>query len=840
MGTGRKKGSEKKPSKIQEYEKLGSFYLGRPLDDAAGEPRPEPFLYDAKDLTTHAVCVGMTGSGKTGLAISLIEEAAIDGIPVIAIDPKGDLGNLMLTFPELRPKDFRPWIDEGDAARKGRSADEHARWTADLWRDGLADWDQAPERIGRFEDACERTIYTPGSQAGRPLTILKSFAAPSETILADEDALRERVLATTSGLLALLGINADPIRSREHILLSSLLDRAWRQHQNLDLPSLIQQIQSPPISRVGVMELDTFYPAKERFDLAMALNSLMASPGFSAWSTGDPLEVGRLLYTDEGRPRLSIVSIAHLSDAERMFLVTSLLNEVVAWMRSQPGSRTLRAILYMDEVFGYLPPTANPPSKIPMLTLLKQARAFGLGVVLATQNPVDLDYKALSNAGTWFLGRLQTERDKARVLEGLEGATASAGKAFDRDEIEKTLAGLNSRVFMINNVHEDRPAIFNTRWALSYLAGPLTRAQIKQLAAPTDGRSTAEKAPAGNQASARTRPVAVEVAAPIAHAPDPAASSRPILPEGIEERFAPVLSAPDRGQQLVYRPALWAAATLHFVKSTVAVDTWTQVAARVPLRGKAANPWKGMATTEEALPDLSTEPAAGARFDPLPAAASNPRKYGQWRKALSTALYRERAIEVYRCKKPKLIAGLNESDGEFRGRLCDAMREQRDLAIEKLRKKYTPKLARLQDRIARAEDRVEKEEEQYSYQRNQTLISIGATVVGALFGRKLTGSRGVGRATTAARSLGRASRERGDIERAAQRVEELRDELVDLEKDFEAEVDRLREEIDPAEFTVETVVVRPRKSDLTVDRLLLVWEPWNTDAEGVAEPAFHT
>ncbi len=817
----------------KDYEKLGSFYLGSPMEGPSGEPRSEPFLYDAKDLTTHAVCVGMTGSGKTGLAISLIEEAAIDGIPVIAIDPKGDLSNLMLTFPELRADDFRPWIDEGDAARKGRTPDEQAQWTADLWRKGLADSDQDPERIERFAGAAERTVYTPGSESGRPLSILKSFNAPSEAVLADGDAMRERVLATTSGLLALLGITADPIRSREHILLSTLFDRAWRQHQHLDLPTLIQQVQSPPITRIGVMELNTFYPAKDRFALSMAINSLIASPGFAAWSSGDPLDVGQLLYTQSGRPRLSIISISHLSDSERMFLVTSLLNEMVAWMRSQPGSRTLRAILYMDEVFGYLPPTANPPSKVPMLTLLKQARAFGLGVVLATQNPVDLDYKALSNAGTWFLGRLQTERDKARVLEGLEGATASAGKSFDAAEMERTLAGLDSRVFLMNNVHEDRPTIFHTRWALSYLAGPLTRSQIKDLA--TDETETDQ--PAMNHAAVAAL-TPVRSTAPAPNVGSDSTSTRPILPDDIVERFAPIVLAPEGGRQLVYRPALWAATTLHFTRSSLSVDTWNSVAVRATLKGGSANPWTGMEEIGEALPDLATAPPADGRFETLRPAASDPKSYPRWKKSLQIQLYRARQLHVFRCADPKLVATLGETEGQFRGRLCNHRREQRDLEIEKLRSRYAPKLAALEKKIKSAVDRVDVETEQYSHQRNQTLISIGATVVGALFGRKLTSASGVGRATTAARSFGRASRERGDIERAEERVEELQNDLQELEQEFEAEVARMRNDIDPASFKVETVVLRPRKSDLAVDQLLLVWEPWNIDPNGTAEPAF--
>ncbi len=491
---------------MHDFEKLGLFYLGRQYDLAQRKRTSELLLYDSKDLTTHAVCVGMTGSGKTGLCLALLEEAAIDGVPAIAIDPKGDLGNLLLSFPQLRPEDFRPWIDDGEAARLGISPDELAERTAQRWREGLADWDETPERIAKMRDAVDMAIYTPGSSAGLPISVLRSFAAPPPAILADADALRERIGASVAGLLALVGVDADPIRSREHILLSQILADAWRQGHDVDVASLIHSIQKPPMDRVGVVDMETFFPAKDRLELAMRLNNLLASPGFSAWMQGEPLDVARLLYTADGKPRLSILSIAHLSESERMFFVTILLGEVLSWVRTQPGTSSLRAVLYMDEIFGFFPPTANPPAKQPMLTLLKQARAYGLGIVLATQNPVDIDYKGLSNAGTWFLGRLQTERDKARVLEGLEGASQSAGANFDRAKMESTLAGLGNRVFLMNNVHENEPVVMETRWCLSYLRGPLTRPQIQSLMAPYKAvaRGSAESAPPEGSTTAQS------------------------------------------------------------------------------------------------------------------------------------------------------------------------------------------------------------------------------------------------------------------------------------------------------------------------------------------------
>jgi hypothetical protein len=464
-------------SQVDVYEKLGAFYLGRACDPKTGETTAAPLLYDAKDLTTHAVCVGMTGSGKTGLCIALLEEAALDGVPALVIDPKGDLGNLLLTFPELSGEDFRLWIDEAQAQREGLSADVYAARTAEQWRRGLAEWDQDGERIRRLREAADFAIYTPGSEAGLPVSILSSFGAPPPAVLDDADAFQERVATAASSLLGLLGIDADPIRSRESILLANLFDHAWRAGEDLDMAELIHRIQEPPLERVGVMPLESFYPAKERSALAMALNNLLASPSFQSWLAGEPLDVGRLLYTPEGKPRVAIFSIAHLADAERMFFVALLLNQTLAWMRGLPGTSSLRAVLYMDEVFGYLPPVGEPASKKPLLTLLKQARAFGLGLVLATQNPVDLDYKALSNIGTWLLGRLQTERDKERVMDGLIGAAGG----LSRRELEKILSGVDKRVFLLHNVHDREPVLFRVRWVMSYLRGPLTRQQIRLL-----------------------------------------------------------------------------------------------------------------------------------------------------------------------------------------------------------------------------------------------------------------------------------------------------------------------------------------------------------------------
>lgn len=811
---------------MSDFEQLGVFYLGRVCDPDTGERRDEPILYESKDLTTHALCVGMTGSGKTGLCLSLLEEAAIDGVPAIAIDPKGDLGNLFLTFPELRPADFAPWIDPAQATREGLTRDQLARETATRWREGLAEWGQDGARIQRLRDAAELALYTPGSDSGRPLRVLRSLSAPSAEVLADPDAMRERVEAAVSGLLTLLGVDADPLQSREHILLSNLVDRAWREGRDLELAALIGEIQKPPFEKLGVLDLESFFPAKDRFAFSLRLNNLLASPGFASWMNGEPLDIGQLLYTPEGRPRIAVLSIAHLDDAQRMFFVTLLLGELISWMRAQPGTSSLRALLYMDEIFGYFPPTANPPSKGPMLTLLKQARAYGVGVVLATQNPVDLDYKGLSNCGTWFLGRLQTERDKGRVIEGLEGAAATAGARLDRAAMDRILSGLGRRRFLMNNVHDDRPELFETRWALSFLSGPLTRTQIRDLAA--EGRPRDTSAPA---APAAAQSVAAATSAPPAE--------RPLLPPGVPECFVtPALPAPS-GARLVWKPGLLAGAQLHFVKRGAAdLDHWQAASVLAALDADLGpDPWSERETLAAAPATASDAEVAGA-FAALPQAAARKQSYATWNKRLASAMYRDERLTIFHAPDLKRWSRAGQEEGAFRAELVHAAREKRDLNLEKLRKRYAPKLARLQDRIARAEDAVSRERDQARHQKLQTVVSVGATVLGALFGRKVASAGTVGRASTAARSASRASREARDVARAEGRVEDLRADLDALQEEFDAACDPLRGSVDPKDLNVEAVAVRPRKSDLAIDGPRLAWTPWWVSPEGIASRAF--
>lgn len=799
---------------MQDFEKLGVFYLGRQYDLAQKKPQEELLFYDAKDLTTHAVCVGMTGSGKTGLCLALLEEAAIDGIPAIAIDPKGDLSNLLLTFPQLRPEDFRPWVDEAEATRKGITPDELAANTAKQWREGLAEWGEDGARIERFRQAVDIAIYTPGSSAGLPLAVLRSFAAPPAAVMQDADSLRQQLGTAVSGLLALVGIEADPIQSREHILLSQLIESAWRQGQGMDLGALIHGIQSPPFERVGYVDLETFYPAKQRFELSMKLNNLLASPGFAAWMEGEPLDIGRLLHTPEGKPRLSILSIAHLSDAERMFFVTLLLGEVLAWTRSQSGTSSLRAILYMDEVFGYFPPSANPPSKTPMLTLLKQARAYGLGIVLATQNPVDLDYKGLSNAGTWFLGRLQTERDKARVLDGLEGASAAASAKFDRGEIEKTLSALGNRVFLMNNVHDDHPVVFQSRWCLSYLRGPLSRGQIQTLMAE---RKQQQPAPAVVTPGAAS-PIAGSAPANAA-AGASFAGQRPLVPAEAGECFVPPKG---RGGPAKYVPGLLGAARLHFVDAKAGIDQFQDMAVLALAADEDVDEvWAKAEVLPDGEPAAESQPENGASFAPLPAALSRPKNYARWAKSLAAHLYANQSLQLWYSPLAKEYSRPGESEGDFRVRIDVSLREQRDASVEKLRQKYASKITTLDNQIRRAQNAVAREKEQFTGQVWQTVTSLGTSILGALVGRKLASRTNVTGAASAARAASRAAQQHSDIGRAAGEVEALEAKKAELAAQVQSEIDAL--EAANRQAPLESYAVRPKKTDIAVRKVVLAW-----------------
>jgi hypothetical protein len=819
-------------SQLPAFEKLGQFYLGRSYDLEARKRLSDYVLYDSKDLLTHAVCVGMTGSGKTGLCIGLIEEAAIDGIPSIIIDPKGDLSNLLLTFPSLQPSDFAPYVNEEDATKKGMSRDEFAATQAKLWRDGLAQWDQNGERIQRLKDAADVTIYTPGSNAGVPVSILRSFECPAETVRHDPELYRELVSNTATSILTLIGEVGDA-QSREHTLLSNIFAHAWNDGKDLDLAGLITFIQKPPFTKLGVMEVEGVFPAKERFALAMKVNNLVASPGFAAWTQGQALDIHNMLFTSKGTARIAVFSIAHLNDSERMFFVSMLLNHVLGWVRTLSGTSSLRALLYMDEIAGYFPPVANPPSKQPLLTLMKQARAFGVGCLLATQNPVDIDYKGLSNAGTWFIGRLQTQRDKDRVLDGLEGASASMGGAFDRARADRALSALGQRVFLMNNVHEDGPVIFETRWCLSYLRGPLTRAQIKQLMAGKADISGSSGAPAnisksvGAVSTDQVTTGAPEVIGPASGA-GVARSARkltpaqaPVLPPGVPQYFIP---SRETGE-VVYQPRLLGLAKVHYNDTKMGVEHTSEVHYLAHFgQGVVSIDWDHAVATDYTEADLEREVEEGS-FAPLPPEVNNTKSFDAWKKQLTDALFRRESVTVLYCDVLESVSKPGESEQQFRARLIHAAREARDAAVEKLRAKYAPRLATLEERARKAQQQVEVQKDQAAAAKTSTFLGVGTAILGAFFGRKIMSAGNVSKAASVAKGYSRQSKEAGDVSRAEETVEAIMRQHAQLEAQLAADIEEQAARVDPSTQEFEKIILRPKKTAVAVRAVVLVWEP---------------
>jgi hypothetical protein len=812
---------------MNDFEKLGVFFLGKEYDLETGKPLEDLTLYKSKDLTTHAVIIGMTGSGKTGLGIGIIEEAAIDNVPVLAIDPKGDLGNLALTFPMLDGPSFKPWINLQEASNKGLSPDDYAAAQAEMWKKGLGDWGQDGQRIQRFRDAAQVTVYTPGGSAGPGVSLLKAFHAPGPEIKGDSEAYRDRISVTTDGLLSLIGIEGDPFNSREHILISNIIEHAWNQNQEVTLAGLIQSIQSPPMDKVGVMDLESFFPSKERFSLALQLNNLLASPNFKDWLEGDPMDINGFCFDANGKPRISIFSIAHLNDRERMFFVTMFLNELISWMRAQPGTGSLRALLYMDELFGYLPPVANPPSKSPLLTLLKQARAYGLGLVLSTQNPVDLDYKALSNAGSWFIGRLQTERDKERVLAGLEGASLS--EKFDKNRTEQLLAGLGQRVFYLHNVHEEEPEIFTTRWALSYLTGPLTREQIAALPGNKNTPSRQEASPAPVPTSATGAPSAAPSEAPAsrpaATIPSASSGSGPMNAPFIDPKIKQVYF-PATGAASIWSPYVIGAAEVHYNSEKYGVSESLNLVALTPIHeGLVPLDWNESTDAGIPLKELVVEPPEGIAFAPYPTAAANAANYDEWQKMFIQHVRNARKIQLLYARKFKAISKAGETERDFKIRLQLLAHEMRDDAIEKLKQKYQGKFNVLAERQRRAQQAIDRESTQASQRKMEAAVSAGTAILGALFGKKALNATSISKVGTAVKSTSRAMKSGQEIAQAEDTMEAIAAQISELEMELTAQTDAIAADYNIDNEPLETVDINPTTGEIAVRLVGLAWKP---------------
>ncbi len=823
------------------------WFLGKRYDLRQGALLDEVVEYDPDDLTTHAFIVGMTGSGKTGLAITLMEEAALTGIPALYIDPKGDLTNIGLHFPDLRPEDFEPWISADEARREGTTVAAKAAATAALWRKGLASWGIGPERIRQLDARAAFAIFTPGSDAGIPVSILASLAAPDLPWEGNQEVLLERINGTVTALLGLVGLDAvDPLQSREHILLANIFRHAWAQGQDLSLADLIMQVQNPPFAHLGVFDLETFFPASARMALAMRLNNILAAPTFQPWLQGEPLDIPRLLWTPEGKPRHSVFYLAHLSDRERMFFVTLLFAAFETWLRTQPGSDALRAILYFDEIYGYLPPSAKPPSKPPLLRLLKQARAFGVGLVLVTQNPVDVDYKALSNAGTWFIGRLQTERDKQRLLDGLEGAAPG----MDRREYDDLISRLRKRVFLLHNVHEKRPAVYHTRWAMNYLPGPLTRAQIPLLNQRLGvGRTTTAPTPTARPTVApRPQAESSPVVAPLNQTASGHAHSLPGVPTrpqvAGEEYFWP-LEIPHQeaaraerltGEYLgvVYRPALWAQAHLAVTRPKYNLDWEARVAALVEEPDRRVD-WDAWRARPREAAFFAPEPVPGAHFLPLEPPWTRAADLKSLRRDFLTTVYRTTKIPVRAHKGLKVYAGPQVSASRFKRQLREAARQGLEKDLAKIRARYQRKVERLREKLAREERELAQDLAEYEQRKQEEWATHAENVLSLFLGRRR-------RLTTSLTKHRLAQQAQADIEESRQAIAEYKRQIAALQREMEDAMDEVRARWAERLEEVETLTVRPYKREIHVEMFGIAWMPYHVFARGddwQEVPAFH-
>ena len=766
-------------------ENIGQFYLGR----EAYPQRDTALLYDAADLTTHALIIGMTGSGKTGLGICLLEEAALDHIPVIAVDPKGDLGNLALNFPQTRGEDFLPWVDPAALRQSGETAARWAEKTAARWRDGIAASGQSSARMERLEAANPVHLYTPGGTAGISLSLLADLAPPDERIRADQESYGQYLDATAGSLLALLKQKADPL-GPQHVFLVHVLKSNWDAGTTLSLAELIRQIRIPPFAKIGVLPVNQVFGESARQALSMSLNTLLASPSFAAWRSGRPLDCENLLYDTRKKPQTSVLNIAGLDDGERMFFLTVLLNDMIHWMRRQQGTSTLRAIFYMDEVAGYLPPNANPPSKALFLTLLKQARAFGLGLVLSTQNPVDLDYKALANAGTWCIGRLQTAQDRARVREGLLSA---GGKGIRREDLDAWFDRLGKRRFLLHNIHEDSPCIFTTRWAMSYLAGPLNSRQIAMLA-----RSDKQTQAAASGTIAATADEATSPA---------------LLPAGVACYYLPTSAG--AGQTLHYFPTVLGSARLFFNDRKSNTRHERQLLLDCPF-SDATLDWQKAQPAGLTVEQLQNAPQTPARYHPVPASTQNGASWQAWEKQFKRFLRQHQSIGILYCEVLKAYSDPGETETAFRNRIAVDLRAGRDGEMMTLRQKYGNKQMTLQRQLLTAQNALEREQTQAS----QSLVSAGLSLGGALLcaftGRKVFSQSNIRRAGSALRKASQIGKERQDIVAAQEKRQLLEKQLHSIQAELKNELDMLQMRYDPDNVSLSETRIEVKSTDIEI------------------------
>jgi len=767
------------------------LYLGRTTADS------KPLLYDSRDLVTHGVCVGMTGSGKTGLCIDLLEEALLADFPLFILDPKGDVTNLLLLFPDLRSEDFAPWVDPDSARRAGRSPAEEGAAQAALWKQGLAKWDVSVESIRKLRDGTAWRVFTPGSRAGRPVNLLGSLDAPAGlTWDRDEEPLRDEVRGLVASLLGLAGIEADPVSDARSILLARVVEEAWKGGRSLDLAGLIALVESPPFARVGAVELDAFLPREKRRELALALNNLLASPDFGSWRQGEALDPARLLRDDSGRPACNLFYLAHLDDRERMFFVSRFLERFWSWARTQTGTSDLRAILYFDEVMGFLPPVAEPPSKRPMLSLLKQGRAFGVGSLLVTQNPVDLDYKALSNAGTWLVGRLQAERDKERLLDGLE----SAGLGMSRADADRTISGLEKRRFLLHDVHRSGgPVVFETRWARAYLRGPLSPRQLPDLA-KVAGAEAAAAPDRSLTATGQAAPAPGMGGAPVPPSLDPVFQHRHLVGSGAE---------PLRGEVAA------------LVEARVSRQRPPVAGVRRVLVRFGSGP-APVPVIDDAGSAGSAAPAAppSASYGVLPAWATKKNAAAALERLAKDAVS-GKGLELDGIPSLGLVRAPEESESDFDARVTAAIQAEAEKRVAKVRGPLSRKLDALERRIDAETRELERDRAESTRSKTYSAIDVGASILTSVLGGRKSSMGSAGRA--GARAYGRIQRSAENVKESEKKIAEWTSERDALAAQVESTAAAERGRVETEAARREAVRLPVNRADVRALEWYVLW-----------------
>jgi len=797
------------------------YYLGKIYDSKTKATTDEKVFLDPSNLTTHAVVTGMTGSGKTGLCIGLLEEAALHGIPAVVVDPKGDLTNLVLHFPSQQASDFQPWIDPETARQSGKTVEQMAAETSETWKKGLADWGLGSDELKALDDKADYAIYTPGSSSGIPVNILSSFQAPDLDWESNAEVLRERISSTVTALLGLIGLNdIDPLRSREHILLSNLIETAWMKKQSLTLTDLILQVQTPPMERLGAFPMESFFPEKERFSLALLLNNFLAAPSFQVWQQGQTLDVGELLFPKSGKPRHSIFYLAHLSENERMFFVTLLFTAVETWMRSQRGTGNLRALVYFDEIMGYLPPVANPASKTVMMRMLKQARAFGVGLVLATQNPVDVDYKALSNAGTWMIGRLQTDQDKQRLLDGL----TSAGGNTDVSTFDKLISGLQKRVFLFHSIYKPAPVSFSTRWCLNYLAGPMTRDQIP-LANKLAGAGVEKQAAgAADSSIVKERPSKPAGSAEIT-------SSRPAVPGDIAEYFLPAslgfaqaaqaAKLPDglNAKGIVYKAALLLQSEVRYLSRQYNLEASKKIAAVLDSPGSGLVKWEDFTIDPIDPQKLDSSPLPKSQFHSVDAWLGDPKQTAAIRKDFAEWIFRSGSLKLRSNTTLKVTATPDMNQADFHKKCTEAAQAMVKDELDKVESTYATKIASLQRKLDAQELDVKAAENAVTRRNLEGLATGGEAVLGMLTGRKRSISSTISKVRMAASAKDKQKAEELDLKA-------LEEQMQALLKEKEEAIKEVNEKWADVAADVSEVSINPTKSNIFEDVFGVGWLPF--------------